>query len=75
MSNGLKSEKDWLTALLLCIFLGGLGGHRFYAGKMGTGLLWLISGGILGVGWLVDLYMVIVGSFKDNEGRAIKKQA
>ena len=73
MDDVIKSEKDWLTLLLLCLFLGVVGGHRFYSGKTGTGIIWLLSGGLFGIGWLVDLYMVIVGSFKDKEGKAIKK--
>lgn len=41
----MKSEKSWITTLLLCLFLGGLGVHRFYAGKIGTGILQLITVG------------------------------
>ena len=40
-----KSEKDWLVTLLLCIFVGGIGIHRFYAGKIGTGILQLLTAG------------------------------
>ena len=57
-----KSEKDWLTTLLLCIFLGGIGVHRFYAGKIGTGILQL----------LIDLIMIITGSFTDKDGKKIQ---
>ena len=67
-----KSEKTRLPALLLCLFLGGLGIHRFYAGKVGTGVIWLLSGGLLGIGWLVDLIMIIVGSFTDKEEKVIE---
>jgi len=65
------SPKKRLTALLLCLFLGGLGIHRFYVGKVGTGILWLLTLGILGIGALVDLIMIIVGSFKDKEGKVL----
>lgn len=68
----MKSEKDWLVTLLLCLFLGGLGVHRFYAGKIGTGILQLITIGGCGVWTLIDLIMIITGSFKDKDGYVIK---
>ena len=66
------SSKSRLVALLLCFFLGGLGIHRFYVGKIGTGIIWLLTGGVFGIGWLVDFIMIIVGSFKDKEGAELK---
>ena len=68
----MKSEKNWLTTLLLCIFLGSLGVHRFYAGKIGTGILMLITCGGCGIWTLIDLIMIIMGSFTDKDGNAIK---
>lgn len=68
----MKSEKNWLTTLLLCIFLGGLGVHRFYAGKIGTGILQLITVGGCEIWTLVDLIMIITGSFTDKDGNPIK---
>ncbi|MDR1705054.1 MAG: NINE protein [Clostridiales bacterium] len=53
---------------MLCIFLGAFGVHRFYAGKVGTGLLWLFTGSLLGIGWLVDVILLATGSFRDNHG-------
>ena len=47
------SPKSRLITLLLCIFVGGLGIHRFYVGKIGTGVLYLFTGGLFGIGWLV----------------------
>ena len=67
------SEKEWLITLLLCLFLGLVGGHRFYVGKLGTGLLWLLTGGLFGIGALFDLYKIITSSFKDKNGNVIKK--
>ena len=67
-----KSEKKRLPAFLLCLFLGPLGIHRFYAGKAGTGILWLLTGGLLGVGVLVDLISILTGAFKDKEKKPIK---
>lgn len=66
------SSKSRLVAALLCFFLGGFGIHRFYTGKIGTGIIWLLTGGLLGFGALVDFIVILVGSFKDKEGKTIK---
>lgn len=68
----MKSEKDWLTTLLLCIFLGGIGVHRFYAGKIGTGILQLLTAGGCGIWTLIDLITIITGKFTDKDGNPIK---
>mgnify|MGYP003763563379 CR=1 FL=1 len=62
------SPKNRLAALLLCFFLGYLGIHRFYVGKVGTGLIWLFTAGFFGIGALVDFIMIAVGSFTDQAG-------
>ena len=55
--------KDKVVALLLCFFLGWLGAHRFYEGKIVTGIIWFFTMGLLGVGVLVDFIILL---FKPN---------
>lgn len=62
------SEKSRLVALLLCIFLGGIGVHRFYLGKIGTGVVWLLTAGCFGIGWIIDIILIACGSAKDKNG-------
>ncbi len=72
---GEEPKKDWLITLLLCLFLGGLGIHRYYVGKIGTGILWMITGGVFGIGYLVDLIKIICGKFTDKNGNLIQKES
>jgi len=62
----LPPPKDWLITLLLCVLLGFLGVHRFYVGKVFTGILYLLSGGIFGIGWLLDVISIASGNFTDS---------
>jgi TM2 domain-containing membrane protein YozV len=71
-ATGQRSQKSWLAALLLCLFLGTLGVHRFYAGKIGTGILMLITLGALGVWALIDLIVIAIGKFTDKQGLVMK---
>ena len=70
--NTQVSSKSKGTAAVLCFFLGALGVHRFYVGKIGTGVLWLLTAGLLGIGVLIDFIMILCGSFKDNENAELK---
>ena len=66
------SDKNGIVALLLCFFLGGLGIHRFYVGKIGTGILMILTLGGLGIWWLIDLIMIVCGAFTDKQGLKVK---
>lgn len=64
------SPKSRLAAALLAFFLGTLGIHRFYVGKIGTGVAIILTiGGFFGIWPLIDFIMILVGSFKDKEER------
>lgn len=62
------SQKSRLAALLLAFFLGVFGIHRFYAGKVGTGIFWLLTWGCFGIGYIVDIIVIACGSFRDRYG-------
>lgn len=65
--------KDWLTTLLLCLFVGGFGVHRFYTGHTAIGVVQLITLGGCGIWALVDLIMIITQKFKDSKGNPLVK--
>ena len=65
--------KDWLVALLLSIFLGYLGIHRFYVGKIGTGILQLVTFGGCGIWSLIDIILIATGKFDDANGNILQR--
>ena len=72
-STSSTTSTDWLTLFLLTFFVGVLGVHRFYTGKIGTGFLMLITLGGFGVWFLVDLILVVTGEFTNKEGQKIPR--
>ena len=64
-------RKNKIVALILCIFLGGLGIHRFYVGKAGSGVLYFFTCGVFGLGWIIDIILILVGGFSDKWGRPL----
>lgn len=58
-----------IFALIGCVCVAGI--HRLYVGKIGTGILWLLTGGCFGIGTLVDIIMIALGSFKDADGNPL----
>ena len=65
------SDKSRAVSLALCIPLGVFGAHRFYVGKIGTGLLMLCTLGGLGLWYLYDLITIASGEFRDGDGRKV----
>jgi TM2 domain-containing membrane protein YozV len=63
-----SQQKDWLTTLLLCIFLGWLGIHRFYTGHTVIGVIQLLTLGGCGIWVLVDFIMILTNSYRDSNG-------
>lgn len=61
--GGYGRPKDKWISFFLCLFLGIFGGHKFYEGKIGAGILYLLTAGLCGVGVLVDLIILL---FKPN---------
>lgn len=73
-AQDIGDRKDWLTTLLLCLFVGGLGIHRFYTGHTGIGVVQLLTLGGCGIWTLIDLIMIVTNSFKDASGQALYKK-
>jgi len=70
--NGMPvSPREWLVCMILCFFVGFWGVHRFYVGKVGTGILMFFTFGGLGIWWFIDLIIIATASFRDKEGRPI----
>jgi len=67
------SDKSRAVSLVLGLVLGVFGAHRFYVGKIGTGILMLCTAGGLGIWYLVDNIMIASGGFRDAEGRLVTR--
>lgn len=63
--------KDRTVSLILAIVLGTVGIHRFYTGYVGLGILYLFTGGLFGIGWIIDIIMMATGSYRDKWGRPL----
>lgn len=66
-------SEDWLLVLLLCCFLGTFGIHRFYVGKIGTGVLMLLTGGGCGLWTIYDIIIIATGKFSKLNGELISR--
>ena len=67
-----KSDKSFVATLLFCLLLGVLGVHRFYVGKIGTGILMLLTAGGFGIWVLIDFIMICCSQFRDKDGFRIE---
>ncbi len=68
-----QEGKSFLTTLILAIFLGYLGIHRFYTGHTGIGIIQLLTGGGCGIWALIDIIMIASGSYRDAKGQPLVK--
>lgn len=71
--NGV-SNRSWKTTFWLSFFFGYLGVHRYYVGKIGTGILYNMTLGLFGIGSLVDFIKICCGKFTDKQGNIIVKK-
>ena len=69
--NDLRINPEWLITALLCFFLGVIGVHRFYNGKIGTGILMIVTLGGLGIWATIDMIMILFGKFTHKDGTVI----
>lgn len=69
----MEGTKSWGVTLLLSILVGELGIDRFYLGKIGTGILKLLTGGGLGLWWLIDIILIVTGQMRDKDGNTLAK--
>jgi len=67
-----ESVKNYTATLILVLVTGFIGGHRFYVGKVFTGVLFFATIGFFGIGWIIDIITVAVGNFTDKTGRFIR---
>lgn len=67
-----RDRKSKWVAFFLCLILGVIGAHNFYCGKVGMGLLYLVTVGFCGIGVIIDLIRILTGSYRDKWGRALR---
>ena len=63
-----ESEKSKGLAFLLCLLFGYFGFHQLYVGNIGKGILYLFTFGLFGIGWIIDIFLILFGKFKDSKG-------
>ena len=66
-----SSKNKWI-ALLLWLFLGPIGAHYFYVGRVGRGIAYMFTAGFFVLGWIVDFFKIISGNFEDQYGHPLR---
>ncbi|MGD8373350.1 MAG: TM2 domain-containing protein [Candidatus Woesebacteria bacterium] len=74
MEQNYSNRRNYFIALILSIFVGQLGVDRFYLGKIGTGLLKLITVGGFGIWWIIDIVLIATGDMRDVNGRPLTRK-
>lgn len=69
----MEQRNSKAVAFILCLigFIGVAGLHRFYTGKIWTGILWVLTGGLFLIGTIIDTIMIGTGSYRDKRGNAL----
>ena len=67
-------EKKKGTTFILALFFGWLGFHRFYVGKIFTGLIWFFTFGLFGIGWFFDIFLILIGKFTKKQANESNKK-
>lgn len=67
------SDRSRFVAFFLCLFFGVFGVHNFYVGKFFWGLIYLLTLGLFGIGWVIDLIRILLGTFKDGDGVPLRE--
>jgi len=71
--SGKKISEKWVACTLLVVFLGIMGGHRFFTGKIATGVIMLLTFGGFFIWNIIDIAVVISGNFRDKKGNLIQQ--
>lgn len=69
--DSVRPQRAFLVAWLLSLLLGFFSANRFHLGKIGTGVLKLLTFGGVGIWWLIDLIFILGGAARDKQGRPL----